>query len=40
MQFIMITHDAEIFGEAPVERAYRFERGANGTVVSEIRGGA
>jgi len=39
MQFIMITHDAEIFGEAPVERAYRFERGANGTVVSEIRGG-
>jgi len=40
MQFIMITHDAEIFGEAPVERCYRFDPGRNGTEVSEIRGGA
>ncbi len=36
MQFIMITHDAEIFGEAPVERCYRFEPGERGTVVSEL----
>ncbi|RNJ74293.1 MAG: hypothetical protein EB824_03830 [Thaumarchaeota archaeon S15] len=35
-QFIMITHDKEIFEEVPVERVYMFEPSKNGTVVSEI----
>ena len=36
MQFILITHDYDIFGEAPVERCYRFEAGKNGTEVVEV----
>ncbi len=36
MQFIMITHDAEIFDEVPVEKCYKFEPGERGTVVSEL----
>lgn len=33
IQFIIITHDAEIFEDSSVEKIYRFEAGENGTLV-------
>ena len=33
-QFIIITHDAEIFEDSAVEKIYRFESGENGTQVN------
>jgi len=36
MQFIIITHDAEIFDDSPVENIYRFESNPNGTIVSKL----
>ena len=34
MQFIIITHDSEIFEDSSVEKIYRFESGPNGTQVT------
>ncbi|MDC0199991.1 AAA family ATPase [Candidatus Nitrosopelagicus sp.] len=34
MQFIIISHDAEIFEDSSVENIYKFESAINGTVVS------
>jgi len=36
MQFIIITHDAEIFDDSSVENIYKFESNPNGTVVSRL----
>jgi exonuclease SbcC len=36
MQFIIITHDAEIFEDSSVENIYKFEPSQNGTVVSAL----
>ena len=36
MQFIIITHDAEIFDDSSVENIYKFESNHNGTVVSRL----
>jgi exonuclease SbcC len=36
MQFIIITHDAEIFEDSTVENIYRFEGSQNGTIVSAL----
>ena len=36
MQFIIITHDAEIFEDSSVEQIYKFESSDNGTVVTAI----
>jgi len=36
MQFIIITHDAEIFDDSSVENIYKFESNQNGTVVSRL----
>jgi len=36
MQFIIITHDAEIFDDSSVENIYRFESNPNGTTVTRL----
>ena len=36
MQFIIITHDAEIFDDSSVENIYKFEPNPNGTIVSRL----
>ncbi len=36
MQFIIITHDAEIFDDSSVENIYKFESNPNGTTVSRL----
>ena len=36
MQFIIITHDAEIFEDSTVENIYKFEPSQNGTIVSTL----
>jgi len=36
MQFIIITHDAEIFDDSSVENIYRFESAPDGTIVSRL----
>lgn len=36
MQFLIITHDAEIFEDSAVERIYKFESGENGSKVIAI----
>ena len=36
MQFIIITHDAEIFDDSAVENIYKFESNPNGTIVSRL----
>jgi len=36
MQFIIITHDAEIFEDSSVENIYKFEPSQNGTIVSAL----
>ena len=36
MQFIIITHDAEIFEDTTVENIYKFESSQSGTIVSSI----
>ena len=36
MQFIIITHDAEIFDDSSVENIYKFEPSQNGTIVSAL----
>ena len=36
MQFIIITHDAEIFEDSSVENIYKFEASQNGTLVSAL----
>ena len=36
MQFIIISHDAEIFKNSSVENIYKFESAINGTVVSSL----
>jgi len=36
MQFIIITHDAEIFDDSSIENIYKFESNPNGTVVSRL----
>ncbi len=36
MQFIIITHDAEIFDDSSVENIYKFESNHNGTIVSRL----
>ena len=36
MQFIIITHDAEIFEDSSVENIYKFESSQNGTIVSAL----
>ena len=36
MQFIIITHDAEIFDDSSVENIYKFESDPNGTIVSRL----
>jgi len=36
MQFIIITHDAEIFDDSSVENIYKFESNPNGTVISRL----
>ena len=36
MQFIIITHDAEIFDDSSVENIYKFESNPNGTIVSRL----
>ena len=36
MQFIIITHDAEIFDDSSVENIYKFESNPNGTKVSRL----
>ena len=36
MQFIIITHDTEIFDDSSVENIYKFESNPNGTVVSRL----
>jgi len=36
MQFIIITHDAEIFDDSSVENIYKFESNPNGTIISKL----
>ena len=36
MQFIIITHDAEIFEDSSVENIYKFDASQNGTIVSAL----
>jgi len=36
MQFIIITHDSEIFDDSSVENIYKFESNPNGTIVSRL----
>ena len=36
MQFIIITHDDEIFEDSSVENIYKFEASQNGTLVSAL----
>jgi len=36
MQFIIITHDAEIFVDSSVENIYKFESNPNGSVISRL----
>jgi exonuclease SbcC len=36
LQFIIITHDSEIFEDSTVERIYRFEASPTGTVVTPL----
>jgi len=36
MQFIIISHDAEIFKNSSVENIYKFESAINGTIVSSL----
>ena len=36
MQFIIITHDAEIFDDSSVENIYKFESAPDGTMVSRL----
>jgi len=36
MQFIIITHDAEIFDDSSIENIYKFESAPDGTVVSRL----
>lgn len=36
MQFLIITHDAEIFEDSAVERIYKFESSANGSKVNAL----
>ena len=36
MQFIIITHDAEIFEDSSVEQIFKFESSNNGTLVTAI----
>jgi len=36
MQFIIITHDAEIFDDSSVENIYKFESNPNGTIISRL----
>jgi len=36
MQFIIITHDAEIIDDSSVENIYKFESNPNGTVISRL----
>ncbi len=36
MQFIIITHDAEIFEDSSVENIYKFESSQKGTIVSTL----
>jgi len=36
MQFIIITHDAEIFDDSSVENIYKFESAPDGTKVSRL----
>jgi len=36
MQFIIITHDAEIFEDSTVEKIYRFESNENGSIVKVL----
>jgi exonuclease SbcC len=36
IQFIIITHDAEIFEDSSVEKIYRFESSENGTLVAPL----
>ena len=36
MQFIIISHDAEIFEDSSVENIYKFESAINGTIVSPL----
>ena len=36
MQFIIITHDAEIFDDSSVENIYKFESNPNGTIVCRL----
>ena len=36
MQFIIITHDAEIFDDSSIENIYKFESAPNGTIVSRL----
>jgi exonuclease SbcC len=36
IQFIIITHDAEIFDDSSVENIYKFESNPNGTIVSRL----
>ena len=36
MQFIIITHDAEIFDDSSIENIYKFESNPNGTIVSRL----
>lgn len=36
MQFIIITHDAEIFEDSTVERIYKFESNENGSIVVAV----
>ncbi|MGD8638000.1 MAG: SMC family ATPase [Nitrosopumilaceae archaeon] len=36
MQFIIITHDAEIFEDSTVEKIYRFESNENGSIVKAL----
>ena len=36
MQFIIISHDAEIFEDSSVENIYKFESAIDGTIVSPL----
>ena len=36
MQFIIISHDAEIFEDSSVENIYKFESSVNGTIVNPL----
>jgi exonuclease SbcC len=36
MQFLIITHDAEIFDDSTVERIYKFESSEQGSKVTAL----